>query len=95
MQKWNICLAFSVAKEVKLNSTHYLIMKIHYKRELKIIAFDHSVDIDYKDFMKVYGKGTSEPYSFVITDTTLPANNYLRSGKNFHIHYENDINWRS
>ena len=41
---------FSVPKEVRVNSTHYLIMKIHNKRELQSIATNHSADIDYKDF---------------------------------------------
>ena len=45
---------FSVPKHVRLNSTHYLIMKINNKKELQNIATDHSVDIDYKDFMKIY-----------------------------------------
>ena len=65
---------FSVPKEVRLNSTHYLIMKI--RNEI------HSVDIDYKDFMKIYRKCTSEPYSFLTIDTTLPSNNSLRFRKN-------------
>ena len=39
---------FSVPKEVRLNSTHYLIMKIHNERELQQMAIDHSADIDYK-----------------------------------------------
>ena len=47
---------FSVPKEVRLNSTHYTIIKIHNKRELKNIAINHSVDIDYKGFMKIYRK---------------------------------------
>ena len=47
---------FSVPKEVRLNSTHYLRMKIHNKRELQNIATNHSVDIDYKDFLKIYRK---------------------------------------
>ena len=47
---------FSVPKEVRLNSTHYLIMKIHNKRELQNIATKHSVDVDYKDFMNIYEK---------------------------------------
>ena len=55
---------FSVPKEVRLNSTHYLIMKICNKRELRNIAINHSEDIDYKDFMKTYKKGTSEQHSF-------------------------------
>ena len=36
---------FSVPKEVRLNSTHYLIMKIHSKIELQQVAIDHSADI--------------------------------------------------
>ena len=56
-KKINILLAsiiqsyFSVPKDIKLNATHYLIMKIHNKRELQNITFNHSADIDYKDFM--------------------------------------------
>ena len=73
---------FSVPKEVRLNSTHYLIMKIHNKKELQQIAINHSADIDYKDFMKVYRKCTSEPYSFLTIDATLPANNSIRFRKN-------------
>ena len=45
---------FSVPKKVRLNSTHYLIMKIHNKQELQITATNHSADIDYKDFMNIY-----------------------------------------
>ena len=37
---------FSVPKEVRLNSTNYLIMKTHNKRELQSIANIHSSDID-------------------------------------------------
>ena len=67
-----------VSKEVRLNSTHYLIMKTHNKKELKQIAINHSADIDYKDYMKVYRKCTKEPYSFLSIDTALPANNSLK-----------------
>ena len=41
---------FSVPKEVRLNSTHYLIMKIQNKRDLQQIAINYPADIDYKDF---------------------------------------------
>ena len=57
-------------------------MKIHNKKELQQIAINHSADIDYKDFMKVYRKCTSEPYSFLTIDATLPANNSIRFRKN-------------
>ena len=57
-------------------------MKIYNKRKLQQIATNHSAVIDYKDLMKIYRKCASQPYSFFIIDTTLPANNSLRFGKN-------------
>ena len=63
---------FPVPKEVRLNSTHYLIMKIHNIKELRNIATNHSADIDYKDFTNIYRKCTNNPYSFLTIDTTLP-----------------------
>ena len=60
---------FSVPKVVRLNSTHYLIMKINSQRELQNIAIYHSADIYYNDFVKVYRKYTKEPYSFLTIDT--------------------------
>ena len=51
MHKLNISLVFntqsyfSIPKEIRLNSTHYLIMKIYSKRELQEIAINHSSDI--------------------------------------------------
>ena len=69
---------FKVPKDVRLNSTHFFIMNIPNKRELHQIAVNHSSDIDFKDFMKIYRKYTSEPYSFLVNDTTLPSDNPLR-----------------
>ena len=45
-------------------------MKIYNKRELENIATNHSADVDYKDFMKIYRKCTSEPYSFLTIYST-------------------------
>ena len=61
---------FSVPKDGILNLTHYLIMKISNRKELQNIAINHSADIDYKDFMKIYREWTKEPYSFLTIDTT-------------------------
>ena len=72
---------FSVPKDIRLNSTHYLIMKVNNKRELQNIAINHSADIDFKDFMKIYRECTREPYSFLTIDTTLPSSNPLRIRK--------------
>ena len=75
-RKLNISLVFitqsyfSVPKDVRLNSTHYLIMKINNKRELQNIAINHSADIDYQDFMKIYRECTKKPFNFLTIDTT-------------------------
>ena len=50
-RKLNISLVFitqsyfSAPKDVRLNSTHYLIMEINNKRELRNIAINHSANI--------------------------------------------------
>ena len=61
---------FSVPKDVRLNCTHYFIFKLNNNRELQNIAINHSADINYKDFVKIYRNCTKEPYSFVTIDTT-------------------------
>ena len=53
---------FSVPKDVRLNSTDYLIMKVNNQRELQNIEINHSAVIDYKDFLKIYRECTKEPY---------------------------------
>ena len=83
-KKLNISLAFitepyfSAPKRVRINSTYYLITNIHNKRKLKDITINHSPDIDYKDFLKVYKKCISELYSFLTIDITLPGYDLLR-----------------
>ena len=69
-RKLEISLAFitqfysPVSKDVRLNSIHYLIIKIQSKRVLQNIATNHSADIDYKDFLNIYRKHTRKPYFF-------------------------------
>ena len=67
---------FSAPKDVRLNSTHCLIMKINNRRELQNIAFNHSTDIGCKDFMKIYRE-----YSFMTIDDAFPPSNPLRFRK--------------
>ena len=45
---------FKVPKDVRLNSTHFFIKKIPNKRELQQIALNHSSDVVFKDFIKIY-----------------------------------------
>ena len=84
---------FKVPKDVRLNTTHFFIMKIPNKRELQQIALNHSSNIDFKDFVKIYKKCTDNPYSFLVNDTTFPSNNPLRFRKNlFNIYNKNHDN---
>ena len=86
--KYFICvyhpILFFVTKDIRLNSRHYIKIKIYNKKELQNIAINHSADIDYKDFLNIYMKCISEPYTFLTIDTTLPANGSLRSTKIFY-----------
>ena len=95
-RKLNISLVFitqsyfSVPKDVRLNSTHYLIMKISKRKELQNIAINHAPDIDYKDFVKIYRKCTKNRILFLTVDTTLPASDPLRFRINVFQSYKND-----
>ena len=97
-RKLNISLGFttqsyfSVPKDVRLNSTHCLIMKINNRKELQKIAINHSADIDYKDFMKIYREFTKEPFNFLTIDTTLPTSDLSTFRKNCLILYKNGSN---
>ena len=87
-RKLNISLTFitqsyfSIRRELRINSTHYLTMKINNKRELQNIAINHHADINYQDFMKIYRECTKQPYNFLTIDTTLPDSDPLRFRKN-------------
>ena len=73
---------FKVPKQIRLNITHFFVMKIPNNRELQQVALNHSLDIDFKDFIKIYKKYTAEPYLLLVNDTTLPPDNPLRFRKN-------------
>ena len=73
---------FKAPKDVRLNTSHFFIMKILNKRELQQIALNHTSDIITKDFINIYSKNTAKPYSFFVKDTTLLSDNLLRFRKN-------------
>ena len=72
---------FSVPKDVRLNCTRYIIFKLNNKRELRNIVINHSFDIDYKDFVKIYRDCTKKNYIFLTIDTTQPVDKRFK--KNF------------
>ena len=89
-RKQNISLVFitqsyfKVPKDVRLNTTHFFIIKISNKRELQEIALNHSSDINTKDFINIYNECTDKPYSFLVNDTTLSSDDTLRFRKNLY-----------
>ena len=89
-RKLNISLVFipksyfKAPKDVRLNITHFFIMKIPNKRELHQIAINLTSNIDFKEFINIYKKHTDEPYSFLVNDVTLASDNPLRFRKNLY-----------
>ena len=87
-RKLNISLVFmtqsyfAIPKNIRLNAIHYFVIKILNKIEFQQISFNHSLDIDFQDFMNLYKKWTAKPYPFLVIDTTLESDNPLRSRKN-------------
>ena len=66
---------FAIPENIRLNSTDYFIMKIPIKQELQQIIFNHSWDIDLKDFMNFHKKCTEHVYSFLVNDTAFVWDN--------------------
>ena len=64
---------FRALKDARLNSTHYILMKIGNKKELKSIAEEKSGHLDYKDFLEMYNYYIKEPYSFMTIDARPTA----------------------
>ena len=81
---------FRTPKDERLNSTHYILMKIGNKKKLKSIAEENSGHLDFKDFLKIYNYCTNEPYSFMVVDTRPTARVTFK--KNFNEPVNNFIN---
>ena len=64
---------FRTPKDARLNSTHYILMKLGNKKELKSIAEESSGHLDFKDFLKIYNYCTKDPYSFMMVDARPTA----------------------
>ena len=64
---------FRTPKNARLNSTHFILMKIGNKNKLKSIVAENSGHLDFKDFLKIYSYCTKKPYLFTMTDTRPTA----------------------
>ena len=60
-------------------------MKIPVKWKLQQIAFDHSSDIDFKDFMNPYKKCIAKHYSFEVIVAAFASDNPSRFRKNLSV----------
>ena len=74
--------AFAVPKNIRLNSTHYFIMKIPDKKELQYIAFNHSSDVYFEHFLNLYFYECNANPSLLVIDATLASDNPLLFRKN-------------
>ena len=57
---------FAVPRNIRLNSTHYFIMKIPNKQELQQIALTHSSYDDFKDLQNIFTKNVLQSHIIVI-----------------------------
>ena len=94
-KKLNISLAFilffcSRRCEIKCNTLFHHENK--QQKRITKIATNHSADIDYQDFKKIYRQCTKEPFNFLRIDTMLPASDPLRFRKTLCDSYKNDNN---
>ena len=66
-------------KTIRLNATHHVTQKrnIPNKKELQEIASNHSPNIEFKVFMKLYKEDTKDPFSFLVNNATFPSDNPL------------------
>ena len=53
-----------------------------YKHYQQQIAFNHSSDIDFEDFVNLYKKCTTKTYSLIVNDATVILDNLLRFRNN-------------
>ena len=82
---------FSVPKYVRLNSTHYFIMKIKNRKELQNVAINHSVDTDYKDccedLQRMHKKNRILFWQLIL------ASDPLKISKKWFCSYQKDSSW--
>ena len=83
-RKLNISLVFitqsyfSVQTNIRINSTHYFMMKIPNNRTHQQTAFNCFSDTEFQDVRNIYKKCTTKPYSSLVIDTSLTSENPLR-----------------
>lgn len=59
---------FKIPKLIRDNSSYFAIFKIANRREISAIAVNHSTQIDYDDFIRLYREIHKQPYHFMLID---------------------------
>ena len=81
IKKLNPIVTELLIRGKKLNIS-FAFNKILNKRELQQTARNHSIDIDFKDFMNLYKKCTAKRYSFLVIDAAFAWENPSHFRKN-------------
>ena len=81
-------MLYKIAKRLPKAASYYFIMKIPNEKEVQHITFNHSSDIEFKDFMKLYKDYTKELCSLLVNNTSLSSDNPVKPKKN--VLYKND-----
>ena len=74
---------FATPKNTRLNFAHYFIMEILNKQDFKQIVFNHSSDIDFKEFINIYKKRSTKPYTYLVIDANVASDICLRFRQDF------------
>ena len=85
-------ILLSCSKRCQIRFDSLFDYEINNGRELQNIAINHSADIDYNNFVKVYRECTKKPCSFLTIDTTLPASDPLTFRKKLFSSCKDDSN---
>ena len=75
-------MLYKIAIRLPKAATYYFIMTIPNKKEVQHITFNHSSDIEFKDFMKLYKDYTKELCSLLVNNTSLSSDNPVKTKKN-------------
>ena len=75
--KYFTCFYYSIlffcSKRCKIKFNTLFDYENQQQKKLQNIAINHSADIGYKDFMKIYKECIKEPFNFLAIYTTLPG----------------------
>ena len=73
---------FRTPKDIRVNCTHYFLMGIPNKKELQQISYNHSAEMDFREFKELYKRCTPGKHDFMVLDMTLPADDPRRYRRN-------------